>query len=65
MSSSDHKTEVRYIPFPLLSVKLKDYQKRLSDAMWEEDNNEVEKLKNKIYNTQVQINLGEKYDIPF
>jgi hypothetical protein len=65
MSILSHSTEVKYIPFPLLAVKLKDYEKRLSDATWEEDQSQVEKLKNEIYNIQVQISLGEKYDIPF
>ena len=65
MSTLSHKTEVKFIPYPLLAVKLKDYQKRLSDATWDEDKSQVEKLKKEIYNIQVQISLGEKYDIPF
>jgi hypothetical protein len=65
MSTLTYKTEVKYIPFPLLAVKLKDYEKRLSDATWDEDKSQVEKLKKEIYNIQVQISLGEKYDIPF
>lgn len=65
MSTLSHNTEVKYIPYPLLAVKLKDYQKRLSDATWDEDKSQVEKLKKEIYNIQIQISLGEKYDIPF
>ena len=59
------ETEVVYLPFPLLSRQLKEYKKRLSDAQWDENSALVAKLKDKIYNTEIQIKLGEKYDIPF
>ena len=60
-----HETEVVYIPFPLLAVKLKDYKKRLSDAVWEEDEELIRLLKYEINSIETQIALGEKYDLPF
>ena len=63
--SYNDETEVVYLPFPLLSRQLKEYKKRLSDAQWDENSALVAKLKDKIYNTEIQIKLGEKYDIPF
>lgn len=65
MSGSFHETEVTFIPFPLLSIKLKDYRKRLSDAVWEEDQELIRLLRYEINSIETQIALGEKYDIPF
>ena len=61
----NQEIEVVYIPFPLLTVKLKDYKKRLSDAVWEEDQELARLLRYEINNIETQIALGEKYDIPF
>ena len=61
----NQEIEVVYIPFPLLTVKLKDCKKRLSDAVWEEDQELARLLRYEINNIETQIALGEKYDIPF
>ena len=60
-----HQTEVKFQPFPLLAKKLKDLEKNLSDAQWENDRTKIDKLSQQIQSVQVQIDLGEKYDIPF
>jgi len=60
-----HETVIVPYTFPLLAVKLKQYKKQLSDAVWEEDQKRVELLTNQIYNIEVSIALGEKYDVPF
>jgi hypothetical protein len=60
-----HETEIKYLEFPLLARKLKEYKKQLSDAIWEENKEKIDKLKDKIHSTEVQIALGEVYDIPF
>lgn len=60
-----HETEIRYLEFPLLCVKLKDYKKRLSDAIWEEDQELARLLKYEINSIETQIALGEKYEVPF
>lgn len=65
MDQLQHETEVKYLPFPLLANKLKEYKKQLSDATWEENQEEIAKLKGKIHSTEIQIALGEVYDIPF
>jgi hypothetical protein len=65
MSSLQHNTEVKYIPFLLLAVKLKDYKKRLTDAVWDEDVTLARLLEYEINIIETQIALGEKYDIPF
>ena len=65
MSTLVHETEVTYFTFPLLAVQLKEYKKQLSDAVWEENQDKIAKLKDKIHSTEVQISLGEVYDVPF
>lgn len=65
MDQLQHETEVRYLPFPLLARQLKNYEKQLSDAVWEENQEWIAKLKDKIHYTKIQISLGEVYDIPF
>ena len=65
MYSINHETETVYYTFPLLAVKLKDYEKRLSDAVWEEDEELIRILKYEINSIETQIALGEKYDLPF
>jgi len=66
MNTFYHETEILVQPFPLLAVKLKEYKKLLSDATWEEkDDKEIDKLKSKIQSIELQISLGEKYDVPF
>ena len=65
MSETYHETEVKYLPFPLLIVKLKDYKKRLSDAIWEEDQELARLLRYEINSIESQIARGEMYDVPF
>lgn len=65
MDQLQHETEVKYLPFPLLAKQLKEYKKQLSDATWEENQEEIAKLKGKIHFTEIQIALGEVYDVPF
>jgi hypothetical protein len=65
MSALVHETEVTYFTFPLLAVQLKEYKKQLSDAVWEENQEKIAKLKDMIRFTEIQIALGETYDIPF
>lgn len=66
MTGFNHETEVIYLPFPLLTVKLKNYKKRLYDAIWEESSQkEIDKLKIDIHSIERQIALGEMYDVPF
>ena len=60
-----HETEIKYLPFPLLARQLKEYKKQLSDAVWEENQDKIAKLKDKIRSTEIQIALGETYDVPF
>ena len=65
MSTLIHETEVTYFTFPLHAVQLKEYKKQLSDAIWEENQDKIAKLKDKIRSTEIQIALGETYDVPF
>lgn len=65
MSTLVHETKVTYFTFPLLAVQLKEYKKQLSDAVWEENQDKIAKLKDKIRSTEIQIALGETYDVPF
>ena len=65
MSTLVHETEVTYYTFPLLARQLKEYKKQLSDAVWEENQDKIAKLKDKIRSTEISILLGETYDIPF
>ena len=65
MDQLQHETEVKYLPFPLLARQLIDYEKQLSDAVWDENQKEIAKLKDKIHSIEIQISLGEVYDIPF
>lgn len=61
----NYQTQVKYITFPLLAVKLKEYKKRLTDAIWEKDFMLSKILEHEIFMIETQIALGEKYDIPF
>ena len=65
MNQLQHETEVTYYTLPLLAVQLKEYKKQLSDAVWEENQDKIAKLKDKIRSTEIQIALGETYDVPF
>lgn len=65
MSTIVHETEVTYYTFPLLARQLREYKKQLSDAVWEENQDKIAKLKDKIRSTEIQIALGETYDVPF
>lgn len=65
MSTLVHETEVTFFTFPFLTTQLKEYEKELSDAIWEEDKEKISFLENKIRLTKIQISLGETYDIPF
>jgi hypothetical protein len=65
MTNTIHETQVKYQPFPLLAKKLKDLQKNLSDAQWEGNQSDIDRLCQQIDSVEVQISLGEKYDIPF
>lgn len=52
-------------PFPLIIDKIRELEKELSDASWEDNEERIYKLKLDIKYLKSYIELGEQYIVPF
>lgn len=52
-------------PFPLISDKIKELEQQLSDASWNNNQEEFSKIKLELNEWRRYIDYGERYIIPF
>ena len=52
-------------PFPRIDDKIKELQQQLSDASWNDDQEQFNKIKLEIDKWKYYIRLGETYIVPF
>lgn len=52
-------------PFPLISDTINNLKIKLAEAEWEDDQKNIEVLREEILQWQYIVSLGEKYHVPF
>jgi hypothetical protein len=52
-------------PFPLLEDTIKQTEKQIDEALWNDDHLLVDKLRKTIDSIKLKISFGEQYHIPF
>ena len=52
-------------PFPYIDETIKDLEKQLDQALWNQDEALADRLRNTIKTYEIKLSLGETYVVPF